>query len=356
MAAEDPSSDFYLHSHGRRFGPLTQDELRGYFRAGMVKSVDLVTVPGRAEPLAAAVVATMLGESVPVGPPPPTPEPATATTSRTSGDPELDERAVRALAALNMDLAAISAASAASASGRRSGMLRIVGAIGLLLVLLLGFSLASKLSALRKAPPRPAEVLVLKPGAAAGAGASAGDPTQQATPTPSAAAAAQDYFQRSNALAQAGDWNGLVSVASAWAELEPNRIEPFQHLGLAQAHLGNTTKAADALNRLLQIDPGNSLARSQLLQVYVEGKQWQAASDMYKDAVAADRGNARLWNDYGHALHEAGQPALAVAALETATRLDPSSKEAWGNLAKAYLANGDPGRASAARASANSVR
>ena len=42
MSNEETSSGWVLHSlaQGRRFGPLSEDELRQYFRAGMVKSVD----------------------------------------------------------------------------------------------------------------------------------------------------------------------------------------------------------------------------------------------------------------------------------------------------------------------------
>ena len=41
MPVEDPGKGWILHSGGRKFGPLSEDELRGYFRAGMVKSVDI---------------------------------------------------------------------------------------------------------------------------------------------------------------------------------------------------------------------------------------------------------------------------------------------------------------------------
>src|SRR5687767_10723588 len=103
---------WYLHSQGRRFGPLSEDDLRGYFRAGMVKSVDRITVPGQAAMLAAAEVAAMLGETAPVGPPPapiaPVATPAAPPVVARPAPGEaaaLDERAAKAIAAMNLELA-----------------------------------------------------------------------------------------------------------------------------------------------------------------------------------------------------------------------------------------------------------
>src|SRR5687767_7406714 len=50
-----------LHSGRRSFGPLTEDELRAYFRAHMVKADDRIDAPGRDAPLSATEVAAMLG-------------------------------------------------------------------------------------------------------------------------------------------------------------------------------------------------------------------------------------------------------------------------------------------------------
>jgi cytochrome c-type biogenesis protein CcmH/NrfG len=48
----------------------------------------------------------------------------------------------------------------------------------------------------------------------------------------------------------------------------------------------------------------------------------------------------------------AGQPAQAIAALETSVRLDPGFKLAWNSLGNAYQSIGDESRAAAAFANA----
>jgi hypothetical protein len=105
MSTEPTGAGWILHSlaQGRRFGPLTEDELRNYFRAGMVKSVDRLSAPGDAALRPAAEVAALLDLPAPVGPPPPElPPPA----------PKLASAAAPATA-----IAASAAAAAPAAAG-----------------------------------------------------------------------------------------------------------------------------------------------------------------------------------------------------------------------------------------------
>src|SRR5436190_19859213 len=124
MSSEEASKGWILHSlaQGRSFGPLTEDELRQYFRAGMVKSVDRLTSPGETERRPAGEIARSIAENEPVGPPPPEleakPAPAIPDAPRAqlaagmAPDPASEERAARAAAALNIDMAAMMAGSA----------------------------------------------------------------------------------------------------------------------------------------------------------------------------------------------------------------------------------------------------
>src|SRR6187402_2484103 len=119
MSNEGNDKGWILHSlaQARRFGPMSEDELRGYFRAGMVKSVDRLTAPGDVAMRPAAEVAAMLGVNIPAGPPPPelseSPRPAPLPPiAAAAGQEEKEERAAKAAAALNIDIAAMMASSA----------------------------------------------------------------------------------------------------------------------------------------------------------------------------------------------------------------------------------------------------
>ena len=61
-----PDTGWILHSGGRQFGPLSDDELRRYFSSGMVKHGDTLTLPGLSTPMTAHEVALQLQVPAPM--------------------------------------------------------------------------------------------------------------------------------------------------------------------------------------------------------------------------------------------------------------------------------------------------
>ena len=59
---------------------------------------------------------------------------------------------------------------------------------------------------------------------------------------------------------------------------------------------------------------------------------YSSETRLWSATVRASPANARAWNNYGHALQQAGNRAEARAALERALALDPSHRKARGNL------------------------
>lgn len=368
MSAESSSGGWILHSKGRKFGPLTEDELRGYFRAGMVQSVDRLTAPDDSAMRAAGEVATMLGETPPAGPPPesldapPIVAPPIAATGAPL-DPAREERAAKALAAANIDFAALASAGSPRRGERNPWLVPIVAVVVLVALLVIALNMLNRLK--NAAPPPPQHGFEQVPPVGAPVnddGAAFGDSPRTASPRPVSAAGPvadaswdakfEESRRKAEQLSQANDWAGLVAHSDAWSRERPDRNEPLQSLGIAYARLGNYDAAADALNRVLTRDRGNAAARVTLADVYAQSKRWSDAVALYQEMVQADSQNARLWNNYGAALTETGQHAQAIAALETAVKLDPKFKEAWINLGNTYQRTGDSARAAAAFASA----
>jgi cytochrome c-type biogenesis protein CcmH/NrfG len=371
--SQEPSKGWILHSQaqGRKFGPLTEEELRNYFRAGMVKSVDRLTAPGDFAMRSEAEVATMLGESAPVGPPPPeiteAPTPLPSMAAGVVKDPAAEERAARAMAAMNIDFAAL-AASSAPPKARAGWVLPVIAVIALVAMLFVGLGMLRRMgstgtSKTTGTTTQAGAELVDAPGGGPGAGVGTRNaqlPDANAPPAEDGGEAAEspedaDFharFQRANALQEAGDWNGLVAHAQAWSVAQPGRIEPQHFLGIAYSRLGNHQMAAEALTKVLQQDPTQDGARALLADTYLQAQRWTEAAAIYKQLVAATPTNSRVWNNYGAALNGMGQPAQAAAALETAVRLDPGFKQAWMNLGQTYQELGDGSKAAAAFANA----
>lgn len=369
-----------LHSGGRRFGPLDEDELRNYFRAGMVKSVDRISAPGDVRMRAAAEVALELGETVPQGPPPPpldpvpappvappapvapvaTPVPPAAVAAPVAGDAaaaeaERQQRAARAIAAMKIDLAAMQA-NAPERAGK-SWLVPIVLVVVMIGALMFGLNMLKKMAAtssphMAPAPgadamsPPPAEGF---PGEASGPRPAEPAPAARA---PEASMELQANFRRADELMQSSQWAKLVEHARTWSQAQPERNEPLQFLGVAYARLGDYNAAADALTRILARDPSHANARTLLADTYLQAKRYEEAAGLYRGLVAQNPSDPRLWNNYATVLNELGQRAQAVAALETAVKLDPGFKQAWKNLGNTYQAMGDNARAAAAFASA----
>ena len=370
MPAEADPKGWILHSHGqgRRFGPLSEDELRNYFRAGMVKSVDRLTAPGETAMLPASEVATTLGEAVPVGPPPPEvrEEPAPPAPAVVAGPPRdqagAEERAARAAAAMNIDIAALMASNAPAK--RSSGwLLPAIMVVVLVVMLFAGLNMLSKLgpaaagNRLGDAEPVPDIRGPSEPDAAS-------DPLTRAVRVPEPAAEEaitrnpvshsgddagfRQRFEQAQGMKRAGEWGPLAAMARSWAATDAERNEPLYFLGLSQARLGQNPEAIETLRKLRARDPGNAEARKLLADTHLQANDFAAAAGIYKEIVAATPNDARVWNNYGVALHGSGENEQARAALETAVRLDPDFKQAWGNLGNLYQSVGENAKASAA--------
>lgn len=68
---EATPSQWFLHAQGRRFGPLSVQEIRGYFTSGMVRAQDAVSGPGLPGTVSATEAAALLQAPAPPPPPPP---------------------------------------------------------------------------------------------------------------------------------------------------------------------------------------------------------------------------------------------------------------------------------------------
>ena len=68
---------------------------------------------------------------------------------------------------------------------------------------------------------------------------------------------------------------------------------------------------------------GRSTSPKMLAEVAMRGESWELAARYYRDAIAGDPDNPRLWSQLGHALREAGKLAEAEIALGKSIDLDP---------------------------------
>lgn len=358
-APETPVANdaWYLHSQGRRFGPLDEDGMRGYFRAGMVKTDDTIAVAGQVGTLPAEAVATLLGESAPV----------------------------RASAPLSPSTTIVY--TPLPASSNHLGWLLPLGAIAAIAgAVYFSWHVPLKPEAgeaprIVFAPPAQAEPSALPEDAAEAplphlvsvepsrqtAGASvASNSSSAATPAAAAApavagspqaqrSAGDDWYTKATSFARANDWTGLAAHATQWSASQPGNDQAWWFLGLAKLRLGSDAEAEAALNKALQIAPRNFDARWSLANVYLGTSRHREASALLQELGREQPGNSGVWNDLGVAMDQAGEFDEAEAAFQRALKLEPNYRMAWVNLARCYAHFGHLDRAKAAAAKANAL-
>ncbi len=112
-----------------------------------------------------------------------------------------------------------------------------------------------------------------------------------------------------------------------------NLAESLYHLGRADeaaALCDDTAIAADPSLRITQL--GAFFAQ--------EAQDFDRAAQLYRQIVGALKDDWSSWNNLGNALSALGQSAEAIAALQTAAKLDPLSGPIQINLANALFAAG----------------
>ena len=362
MSAEEVTDSWYLHSQGRRFGPLTEDEMRGYYRAGMVKAGDLITLPALPGTKTAAEVAEILGESPPV--------PARAVFSPiriatnlpggvASGGPNPADLPPMLMHPMYME--------------RRSSVGWLVPVA---CILALAAALYLGLIALRKLQPsRIAQIPAGIDNAAIPEAAQplAGAQQTGARPIPATAAVAvtdaavaagpiagstavDAWLAKAEALNREANWTELLSHSQQWSVAEPLRDDPWIFLGVANERLNQDAQAIDALNRVLAAQPDHFEARSVLSDVYLKTGRFQEATVILQDLVRAAPSDPRLWNNLGNAFYGSANYRDSVSALEVAVKLDPGFLLAWRNLGNAYQRAGHSDLAAAAYAKADAAQ
>jgi tetratricopeptide (TPR) repeat protein len=93
---------------------------------------------------------------------------------------------------------------------------------------------------------------------------------------------------------------------------------------------------ARCYERLLGVQPNNSLAYSRLVSLAQQQADYERIAALMQRALASEPGNARHLAMLGSALRHLGRFAEAQKALEESIRLDPSSAESLLVLGKVY--------------------
>lgn len=112
----------------------------------------------------------------------------------------------------------------------------------------------------------------------------------------------------------------------SFAALDTDNVALLRDLALTYHDAGEHTKALATLDRVTpEQQPFDAPLRSQLL---LATGQWQAAIQLFKDALRQQADSAALWFNLGYAQWAAEDAEAAVDSLNRARQLDPSNVRA----------------------------
>lgn len=381
---------WFLHVlGGKRFGPLTIEEIRTYFTSGMVRAQDRVAGPGTDGPTSAAEVAALLQVRVPVEALPPAP-PAAPMTQMALPSPGTTPHAMGWRGAL-LWMAGLFAVQMyvmpVGALGVNHSLRTFVAAISLRY---LGIALACALVAvlinkllrgkgapvkdallamtlvyvvllgnrfLRPPPAGPAATQELAVQAPTGerisvvraltderSGAALPAPVSA---NPVAAPAKRDWFGQGQAMGQRGDWASLLKHATEWTIAEPDEPAAWAMQGFAYDELQQPHQAVKVYRHALDLDPTSHVTWDNLGGVYEDLGRYQDAVNAHNQALRIAPSFASAWNNLGIVHVHTGQTAAAIEAFKKAVELDPNFVKAWNNLGLLYLRVDRPAEAAA---------
>ncbi|APE30435.1 type IV pilus biogenesis/stability protein PilW [Halomonas aestuarii] len=150
--------------------------------------------------------------------------------------------------------------------------------------------------------------------------------------------------------------SGCATQTNLPADSGGDPAEAYTRLGVAYLERDNLPRAMNALDRALEIDPGDAEALQAMAMVHQRQGESALASEMFQRAIQADPSFTRARNNYAAFLYDRGRIAEACEQLQQAsqdTQYD-NRGQLFANLGQCRLEMGDvtAARESLARAQA----
>lgn len=118
------------------------------------------------------------------------------------------------------------------------------------------------------------------------------------------------------ALFYASGTDEALREAAAARQMYPDAPHPPYLIGLLARLRNDVAQAAEAFERVLQLDPDDVGAKVQLAQVYIQERRYAEAAKLCESALAVEPYNATAAYNLGLALIRAGQQEAGRQALE----------------------------------------
>ncbi len=162
--------------------------------------------------------------------------------------------------------------------------------------------------------------------------------------TPMIAALAR-HFDRATAdriveLEQKKNWDGMLELAQAQLQREPERAEWWVLQGYAQERLGQPAAAVLSYQQATRLSPEDEGAWLALGRSESALARPEQAIQAYRQALRYRPESAQAYLALAELYLQQGQPDLALPNYRESVRYDPELEQAWYGLASAYQRTG----------------
>lgn len=162
--------------------------------------------------------------------------------------------------------------------------------------------------------------------------------------TPIIAALASHLDQRTASmiveLDKKQDWPGLLGLARAELQREPDRGEWWFLQGYALARQGQHAAAAESYQQAVRISPEDEGSWLSLGQSQTALGETERAIQTYRQALRYRPESALTYLALADTYQRQGRPDLAIPNYRESVRYEPNLAQAWYGLAAAYQQTG----------------
>lgn len=162
--------------------------------------------------------------------------------------------------------------------------------------------------------------------------------------TPVIAALASHLDQRTAReiaeLDQKRDWPGMLGLARALLQREPDRAEWWFLQGYALARQGEHAAAIESYQQAVRISPEDEASWLSLGQSQSELGQTERAIQAYRQALRYRPESAQTYLALAELYQRQGRADLAIPNYRESVRYEPDSAQGWLGLAAGYQRTG----------------
>ena len=165
----------------------------------------------------------------------------------------------------------------------------------------------------------------------------------------------RDIFNAAQAAYRQGDWQAMINFMQQVTTLEPEAADPYYYIGEGYRFMGKYTKAIEAYEQALAINPDFGAAYlGRARATYSIDPDANVLRD-FDRAIEKDANFTEAYLERAAYFLAERKFQQALVDLETAKRLSPASPQVYLYLAQAYLASGEDTQALEAAKEANKL-